>query len=187
VALANVRVAFPLGLHHLTLHLIQSTGNIRIPATALTQLPRRQRVASRLKWQGDLVSTEQPSLELQLHAAARAGDVAALKNLLRYGDVDVDAKNYEAETALSQAARDGHRDVVELLLKAGADPNRKSDAGRTPLAWAAQNGDEEMVKLLLRWGADPNVLSDTGRTPLSWAAQNGHEGVVRALLRGTSS
>ncbi|MFZ5723779.1 MAG: ankyrin repeat domain-containing protein [Pseudomonadota bacterium] len=48
---------------------------------------------------------------------------------------------------------------VELLLKAGADPNAPalgvSRLGMTPLAWAVRQCRAEMVRLLLANGADP--------------------------------
>lgn len=54
------------------------------------------------------------------------------------------------------AANFGRKDVVEALLKAGADPNSKNDVGLSALQFAAQAGDVRMTKALLEKGADPN-------------------------------
>ena len=49
------------------------------------------------------------------------------------------------------AARNGHSEVVKLLLTRGDIEinTKKSWRDRTPLSWAAGNGHSEVVKLLL--------------------------------------
>jgi ankyrin repeat protein len=51
------------------------------------------------------------------------------------------------------AARNGHEEVVKLLLEKGADAESKSSYDWTPLSWAAENGHEAVVKLLFEKGA----------------------------------
>jgi Ankyrin repeats (many copies) len=52
-------------------------------------------------------------------------------------------------TALHQAASDGDRELVELLLALGADPNARDSAYRsTPKGWAAYTNSTELVALL---------------------------------------
>ena len=53
------------------------------------------------------------------------------------------------------AARKGHKDVVELLLKNGADIHAENDYALRMAAW---NGHKDIVELLLENGADPAVL-----------------------------
>lgn len=53
-------------------------------------------------------------------------------------------------TALHWAAKDGHFDVVRLLLEYGADVNAVSDTGRKPLGMAK---GEEVREMLLARGA----------------------------------
>ena len=69
----------------------------------------------------------------------------------------------------------GHADMVNLLLKAGTDPNRKSHHfyRDTPLHRAARNGHKYVVQLLLEGGADPNIANNKFETPLHAAALNG--------------
>ncbi|NOS69491.1 MAG: ankyrin repeat domain-containing protein [Verrucomicrobia bacterium] len=78
--------------------------------------------------------------------------------------------------------------IIQLLLSAGADPNRRG-ASRTPLSMAAGHcGDIELTRLLLDAGAHPNSAgySLDGRTvyctALHEAAGKGFTDVV-ALLR----
>ncbi len=56
-------------------------------------------------------------------AAARKGDAKALAKLLDEG-VDVNAKTAYGATALHYACDRGHLDVVKLLLKHKANPER---------------------------------------------------------------
>jgi ankyrin repeat protein len=52
-------------------------------------------------------------------------------------------------TALSEAACQGHIDMLRFLLEKGADPNAPNDTGRTGLWRAAFNGFGDCVSLLL--------------------------------------
>lgn len=70
-----------------------------------------------------------------------------------------DAWSDEGQTALILAARNGHLEVVEALLKAGADPDHATADGRTALIMAAEGGHATVVESLLRAGADPNLAT----------------------------
>ena len=64
-------------------------------------------------------------------------------------------------TALHEAARQGHANVVRALLARGADPNaREGGDNTTPLHWAAARGDLETVRALLDAGADVQGTGD---------------------------
>lgn len=93
------------------------------------------------------------SLNEDFFAAARKGDIAAVKALLDKG-VDVNAKTNYGATALSYACDKGHVEVVKLLIERGADVNVKDTFyGEVPLGWALSHSHVEVVKLLLERGA----------------------------------
>jgi len=71
-----------------------------------------------------------------------------------------------------------HPEIVELLLKRGAESNCRLLFG------AAEYGHCDLVALLLDQKVDPNVHDSLDRTPLQVAAENGHVVVVRQLLDG---
>ena len=57
------------------------------------------------------------------------------------------------DTALQAASSEGHYQVVQRLLEAGADMNVGSGCLRTPLVRAAIYGHEQIVQCLLEAGA----------------------------------
>ena len=86
-------------------------------------------------------------------------------------------------TPLFLASRNGHCDIVDALLRGGADVNKAMDIGATPLFMASQLGHCDVVEALLRGGADVNKAKNDGVTPLFMASQDGHCDVVEALVR----
>ena len=86
------------------------------------------------------------------------------------------------ETPLSCAARNGHSDVVALLIAKGADVNTKDAWHRTPLYHAAAAGATEVVRLLLSKGANVNAKDAMDEMPLHVAAIEGRLDTARLLL-----
>jgi cytohesin len=74
--------------------------------------------------------------------------------------------------------------MVDLLLKAGANPKAINDFGASALYAAADFADPGVTKSLLAAGADPNVALLSGETPVMAAARKGNVNTVRALLEG---
>ena len=121
-----------------------------------------------------------------LSAAARKGDVAAVKTLLDEG-VDVNTKFRYNATALSYAADRGHVEVVKLLLDRGADVHVKDTFyGATPLTWAVSPAMSrkpqhvEVVRLLLAKGG---YAAETLTNALEAATRADQPEIVALLQR----
>ncbi|MGI9517169.1 MAG: ankyrin repeat domain-containing protein, partial [Pirellulaceae bacterium] len=91
----------------------------------------------------------------------------------------------------------GYKELVKLMLDAGANVNRACEHNHeTPLHFAASGGDIELVKMLLDAGANPNAKTKPrmktfalwrdarvkGETPLHRAAAWGSPEVIQLLL-----
>ncbi|XP_048869211.1 caskin-2-like isoform X5 [Brienomyrus brachyistius] len=76
-----------------------------------------------------------------------------------------DGSESSANTPLHLAARNGHKDIIRMLLKAGIDINRTTKAG-TALHEAALYGKTEVVRLLLDAGIDVNIRNTYNQTAL---------------------
>ncbi len=98
--------------------------------------------------------------------------------------VQVCLKTSMGLTALHNAASNGHTEVVELLLAAGAAPNARALSNATALFCAAGAGHTAIVRRLLAVGAEVGVAAGAGATALHAAAGAGHLPVVEALLDG---
>ena len=112
------------------------------------------------------------------------GNAVKFKQLLRFGNVDVNLA-IENGTLLFTAALRGHVAIVrELLSKPGIDVNLAQKSGGTPLFAAAQKGHVEVVRLLMEApGINFNLGTyHEGTTPLVVAAFKGHKDVVEILL-----
>lgn len=57
--------------------------------------------------------------------------------------------------------------LVEALLKHGADANALDSTGQSALHWAVGDAEVESVRLLIEAGADVNAKDKEGHTPLS--------------------
>lgn len=91
-------------------------------------------------------------------------------------------------TALMTAAISGHKDIVEVLVAAGALVNLQSKGeyepakGATALHLAAYHGHTDVVNALIARGATVDLQKGDNSTAHSLALQNGHKEVVNALL-----
>ena len=93
---------------------------------------------------------------------------------------------YGGNTSLGMAAYRNAPNVVNALLKKGADPNIKNSHKRTPLHQAADEGHTKITEMLLKAGADIHALNELGKTPLHTAVAARHTAVVKVLLNAGS-
>jgi ankyrin repeat protein len=114
--------------------------------------------------------------------AAKAGDVAAARALLKQG-ADVNAPHGDGMTALHWAAQRGDAALTQMLLSAGANIRATTRLGGiTPLHLAGQGGHAPVVAALLAAGADANAATGTGATALMLAARGGSAATVTRLV-----
>jgi ankyrin repeat protein len=128
-----------------------------------------------------------------LIAAAKRGDEAAVRDVLRQVRLKADTTKASASdavnatgpdgtTALYWAARGDHLSIVRLLLGAGARVHDADRYGITPLALAAINGSAPVVGVLLEAGADARGRVGDGETVLMAVARTGRTDAATLLL-----
>jgi ankyrin repeat protein len=150
------------------------------------------KVIALLKQNPDLVSSKDKLGNTPLHIAA-LHDQTAIAALLIANGADVNAQNYpqgvdvsritriskdaRGETPLTLALLSyNHKEMLELLLTHGADPNVSDPHGVTPLQRAIERNLPYDVELLLANGADPDV------TAVIWAVVHGKTQILELLL-----
>ena len=87
---------------------------------------------------------------IQLIQAAAAGNVDRVRSLLAT-NVNLDL---DRGAAIGNAAAAGHTQIVELVIRAGANVHLTDKLGFSPIASAAYSGYGEIVSLLIAAGAD---------------------------------
>ncbi|KAM7388562.1 hypothetical protein PAMP_024729 [Pampus punctatissimus] len=112
--------------------------------------------------------------EEQFLHCARNGDLPGIQKLLMSKireemQFNINCKGKSKSnlgwTPLHLACYFGHKDVVEELLKAGADVNLPNNIGDTPLHKAAFTGRKEVVMLLLHYDACATIINGTAQIP----------------------
>ena len=114
--------------------------------------------------------------------AAYHGHIETVRTLLCMPEVGIDNPGACGFTALHHAARQGHADVLQALLDAGADIEAKNVEGRSALLVASIAGEAKSVKLLVEAGAGVCVTENNGLTCLTIASHFGHTETVRYLV-----
>ena len=194
-----------------TLCMAEATTALCGPIHDATRKGDEAKVIALLKENPNLVSSRDKLGNTPLHIAA-LHDQPAIAALLIANGADVNAqndppgvdlsrltsinKNAHGDTPLTLAILSyHHKEMIELLLTHGADPN-VSDPHGTPLqlaiernlpydvelllangadpdlttvVWAIMHGKTQILELLLDSGADPNAKDGAGHTPLYYA------------------
>lgn len=138
--------------------------------------------------------------------AIRSGDVTAINLALGEG-AQVNSAWPDGRTPIIEAVISNQPEVVELLLKKGADPNVADRDGLSALdhakdrpqilrilvppgaeeielLFSAVRGEQvEELRDLLAEGADPNAADRDGETLLTFAIKSGFDAVVKTLLQ----
>lgn len=89
-----------------------------------------------------------------LHDMAQKGHLEKAALLIKHGaEINPIDEEYQS-TPLGMAVRWGQSEMVDFLLKQGADPNKAGASWATPLAWAKKKGHAHIESLLRQSGAE---------------------------------
>ncbi|PSN55941.1 hypothetical protein C0J52_00452 [Blattella germanica] len=130
----------------------------------------------------EMINRQEVNTEWFVERAAN-GDYFAVSSVLKNGFSEVSSLNSQHLSALHMAALQGHKQVVKLLVDAGANLELQTKGGNTPLIWAAHNNHIEICRLLLEHGAKVNVANVENNTALHYAAMFGYFPLVQMLVQ----
>ena len=129
-------------------------------------------------------STWKRTLSSAVWEATLGRHTSAVSLLLAHGaSANARYTDENLKTALHLSAHQGHLDIVQALLKAGADVDAKDVYSSTSLTLSAHQGHFDVVQALLKAGADVDAKDVNSYTALHGAAYDGHLDVVQALLK----
>lgn len=116
-------------------------------------------------------------------SAASMGDLDHVKGAIAKGRNINTMMDYDGRTALMLAARENQEEVVDLLLRGGADSSHVDNFGFTALYEAARMGHDDVVQLLLDYKAKLNVDPMITTPALFAAVKAGQAGQVRRFTQ----
>ncbi|XP_055938556.1 uncharacterized protein LOC129968567 isoform X2 [Argiope bruennichi] len=100
-----------------------------------------------------------------------------VQRIFSIGDINIKATQ-NGQTALMLAVSHGKKDIVKMLLEAGAEVNLQDKDGSTALMCAAEHGHIEIVKILLSHPeCDPTIVDNDECNALTIAMEAGHKDI----------
>jgi uncharacterized protein len=140
---------------------------------------RCQELGNRVRVEKARISAVEVSLAL---FSAADENCTSLATELLDGGASVDARDRFGARPLSHAARNGHLEMIDLLLARGAPVNARNLAGASALYFAAERVRVAVAQRLIDRGADVNLTGRSGISPVAAAAYAGSDAIVEMLL-----
>ena len=120
----------------------------------------------------ELLAARDNKQDYEVTAANATGDTDFVKEYT-LASTDSNVKQPGLEPLIS-AVRTGKAELVEELLKYGADVNATDKYGNTVLMTSVRIGNKPVFQLLIDWGAEINAENDEGETALYLAVTQSH-------------
>jgi ankyrin repeat protein len=114
--------------------------------------------------------------------AVKSGDKTAAFALIDKR-VDVNVPEPDGTTALHWAVHQNDLELVQRLIRAGANVQAKNDYGATPMAEAAVGANPAVIEALLEAGADAESPNADGQTALMIVARTSQVDAAKLLLK----
>jgi len=109
-------------------------------------------------------------------------DAVGLQELMKIHNTKVEAEDKQGMTMLQHASFKGKREMCQLLIDLGADPNGGHHEHKyAALHFAALSGNSDICQLLLQHGAKIDVTNSVGRTAPQMAAFVGNHHCVSVI------
>ncbi|XP_046562348.1 inversin-like [Haliotis rubra] len=122
------------------------------------------------------------------HCACNGGHFDVVKYVLSLNSEDINSSGREGRTPVMIAAEKGHKEVVELLVRHGANLLLSDKHGDNTLHRTCNGGHFDVVKYVLCLNSvDINSTGWKKRTPVMIAADYGHKEVVELMVKNEAN
>ena len=128
---------------------------------------------------GGAMSVIQP--ENPFIRAAQEDNLEKLTDLIAGMDVNL-RDEVSHTTALEHAVGNANREMVQLLLSAGANVNARNDQGQTVLMMLDEDATSDLIWDLVNAGAQVNLKDQNGNTALMQAASDSNLEAIKTLF-----
>ena len=121
-------------------------------------------------------------LDNMLLQACKNNQKTVAQMLLKRGGINVNKRDESGNSPLIYACMKNARDLVKMLLEAGADIDAHDNRGNTPLITACTEYSETTACLLVRKGANFELLNNEGFSAIDIAMKRGYTDFVELCL-----
>lgn len=109
-----------------------------------------------------------------------------VEHLILQNKTEINTQNKDGNTPLFHAVRTNQLNIVEVLLKYGADMYIANNNGCTPTHYALLYDQAECIKLLIQYGVDTTIEYSWGcnhpkMTIAKWAEENQNEEILKLV------
>ncbi|KAJ5246796.1 hypothetical protein N7468_001779 [Penicillium chermesinum] len=146
---------------------------------------KTQIVESLLSTNPKAANTKDDDDRLPIHWAVAYNHLPVVELLVAVKSFDPDVEDGSGWTPLMIAAslkESGGEQIVDLLIKKGADVNVKSNSGQNALHFASSKGNISIVRTLIANKCSARVKDIRGQLPLHRAAAVGSVPILKTLL-----
>jgi len=136
-----------------------------------------------LKFDGIDVSILSWDGQNAIHYASQLGYADVLTEILSKNKAldYINVQDEEKNTPLHLASKNGHTEVVQILISHGANVNIKNKDNFPPINFAAMRGHTQIVDMLIKAGADYMVHDNSSFAPIHWACTNNELDTIKYL------
>eukprot|EP00047_Mylnosiga_fluctuans_P008273 m.257967 g.257967 ORF g.257967 m.257967 type:complete len:1108 (-) comp21211_c0_seq1:195-3518(-) len=132
----------------------------------------------------DVINKADDEHRTLLHACVAESNAHVLTAVMKSSGVNPNVRDETDRTALHWAAAIGSADLVQALIKNGADDSLLDRNGASPLHYAAQHARLDCIAALLAGKQRSDVPDNDGRYALTWAVMKESVEACEALLKG---
>jgi len=122
-----------------------------------------------------------------IHEAIRQHSAPILEILLSNKAANVNLPSDGGKTPVHFAILEKQTELLDLLLRKGADAKCKSITGSGCLHFAVVEGDRAMIERFVPISGGINEQNNNGKTPLHVAAEKGNIDAVKVLLNNNAN